>query len=148
MRKRLRCGCVHVQSWWSTHIFHSVPLRYVDLEDAVEYLQNLPVEDDCLVEVVAHTCLNQCLQNEVHKFHCLHIDVMVEALDEECHVPNKVDGVDVVPLLPEVVLHEPILPITHQAQHLQGQLHVGGVLKREELHQCCIQVFDVLSGIQ
>ena len=44
----------------------SMPPSYVNLEDAVECLQNLMVEDDFLVGVVAHTHLNQCLQNEMH----------------------------------------------------------------------------------
>ena len=46
---------------WPTHVLHSVPsmpICYVDLKDAVECLQNLPVEDDCLVGVVADTHLS------------------------------------------------------------------------------------------
>ena len=59
--------CVHATKW-STHslCILSMPPSYVNLEDTVECLQNLLIEDDQLVGVVAHTHLNQCLQNEMH----------------------------------------------------------------------------------
>ena len=59
--------CIHVTKW-STHFLRilSMPPSYVNMEDAVECLQNLLIEDDQLVGVVAHTHLNQCLQHEVH----------------------------------------------------------------------------------
>ena len=41
-------------------------------------------------------------------------------LGKKGHLSNQVDSEDVVFLLSQVVLHHPILPITHQTQHLQG----------------------------
>ena len=77
----------------------------VQLEDAVDDVNDLAVVDDMLVGVVPHAHFNERLQNEVDQLHCLSIDVIEEVLDEEGHIPHNVDVVDVVFLLMEVVLH-------------------------------------------
>ena len=65
-------------------------------------------------------------------------------LDEEGHIPHNIDVVDVVFLLTEVVLHQTVLPITHQPQHLQGQLDVGRVLEAKQL---CGLLIDACVGV-
>ena len=115
-------------------------LRDVQLEDAVDDINDLAVVDNLLVGVVPHTHLDECLQDEVHQFHGLRVDVIEEVLDEGGHFSHNVDVVDVVLLLTQVVLHQPVLPITHQPQHLQGQLDVGRVLEAKQLCSLIINV--------
>ena len=48
----------------------------VQLEDAVDDVDDLAVVDDMLVGVVPHAHFNERLQNEVDQLHCLSIDVI------------------------------------------------------------------------
>ena len=93
-------------------------LRDVQLEDAVDDIDDLAVVDNVLVGVIPHAHLNESLQDEVHQLHGLSVDVIEEVLNEDGHFSHNVDVVDVVLLLTQVVLHQPVLPITHQPQHL------------------------------
>ena len=52
----------------------------VELENRVEHIHYLSVVDDLLVGEVAHTSLNEGLQDEVHQLHSLAVDVIVEVL--------------------------------------------------------------------
>ena len=52
----------------------------VELENCVEHIHYLSVVDDLLVGEVAHTSLNECLQDAVHQLHGLAVDIIVEVL--------------------------------------------------------------------
>ena len=68
----------------ATHILDAVAILLivsnVELENCVEHIQYLSVVDDLLVGEVAHTSLNERLQDEVHQLHGLPVNVIVEVL--------------------------------------------------------------------
>ena len=136
----------------TTHILNGVsaPLMIsnVKLQDTVDGVDDLSIEDDCLVGVVSHAHLYQSLQDKVDQLHRLGIDIIVEMLYEDSHISDDIDGVDVVFLLSEVVLHEAVLPIAHQSKHLEGKLDVLGVLETQDISCLCIDasVGVILSG--
>ena len=59
------------------------------------------------------------LENEVNKVHGLFVDV-VEVLQEQSHLSHYIHRLEVVLLPTQVVLHQTVLAITHQPQHLQS----------------------------
>ena len=117
---------------------------------------------------------DQVQQLHLKQLHCIMADVSIEKLakkESECtihkyvqmhnyshsqstylckegHFSYKIDGDKVVFLLSQVVLHQPILIVTHQAQHLLGMGNMGSTEVCRHTLYCICSIRSIIMSHQ